>query len=60
MLLGLLQIFGWIAVGYNIKAHNMWAVASYAFGVLFITLTQVIIKVIGELNNGDTSKSRRS
>ena len=58
MFLGLLQIAGWVAAGYNIKAHNFWAVTAFMFGTVFVGVAQILYKMAGDLNNGNSSNTK--
>ena len=55
----LAQIISWIGVGYNIKAQNWWAVATFAALALFSGMVSIFstAKNLNNLrgNNGNTN-----
>lgn len=52
----LLQIIGWIGVGYNIKGNNVWAIFAFVLFSLFMGLVGVMNMVGKEMVNGNSSK----
>lgn len=54
MFLGLLQILAWIATGYNIKAHNIWAASTFAFIAFFLGVCNALIITTRKINGRDT------
>ena len=56
-LFNVLQIFGWVAVGFNIHAHNNWAVFGWIMFSFVMSLISAMDMVGKQLrNNGNTSK----
>lgn len=58
MFLALLQIFGWVALGYNIKAHNIWAALTWGLASIVVAVTSTLFSMIGKINGGNSSKSQ--
>jgi len=52
-----LQITAWIGVGYNIRAHNNWAIFGFVMYAFVLALAGVINMIGKQMrDNGHTSK----
>lgn len=56
MFFNLLQLAGWIGVGYNLNSHNWWALIACVFFSLIMGMASAMSAVGKAMLDGNSSK----